>query len=305
MELRHLRFFVAVAEERSLTTAASKRLHTAQPSLSRQMRDLEYEVGVSLMTRSALGIELTAAGTIFLEHARLALAQVEAGTAAARRTAQPVKVIFGLGFLTGQEMQWLPQAMRILRDDLPNINVTISSGYSPALADKVERGELDLAFMRAEVGYPDLEYHTVSAEPILAVLPRNHKLAATKTVRIRDLAHETYIGMSPTAPVLQGLIDAYLERSDVTITPGHRVDNLAMGLSMVASTRGFALIPAYVNNFLPRSVVSRPLTGDQPKIDLVVGYSNLNKSAVLRRFKSRLNELVAAKKPMRHTKLRH
>src|SRR5277367_2986214 len=107
MELRHLRFFVTVAEEGSLTLAAEKRLHTAQPSLSRQMRDLEFEVGVQLMTRSARGIELTPAGRAFLDHARLALAQVEAAGAAARRAAAPQKAAFALGFLTGQEMDWL------------------------------------------------------------------------------------------------------------------------------------------------------------------------------------------------------
>src|ERR1700761_8484661 len=104
MELRHLKFFVAVAEEGSLTTAAEKRLHTAQPSLSRQIRDLEYEVGAQLLTRSAKGVELTPAGRAFLDHARLALAQVEAAGVAARRASQPAKASFALGFLTGQEM---------------------------------------------------------------------------------------------------------------------------------------------------------------------------------------------------------
>ena len=85
MELRHLRYFIAVAEEGSLTLAAEKRLHTAQPSLSRQIRDLEYEVGVPLLNRSVHGIELTAAGRAFLDHARLALTQVEAAREAARR----------------------------------------------------------------------------------------------------------------------------------------------------------------------------------------------------------------------------
>ncbi len=197
MELRHLRFFVAVAEEGSLTTAASRRLHTAQPSLSRQMRDLEYEVGVPLMTRSPRGIALTPAGKIFLDHARLALAQVEAATTAARRIAQPAKASFALGFLTGQEMDWLPEAMRILRDDLPNIDVTISSGYSPTLAEGLERGELDLAFMRPERGFPELEYRTVVEEPILAVLPSDHRLAARKTVPIKDLAKETSSACPP------------------------------------------------------------------------------------------------------------
>ena len=107
MELRHLRYFVAVAEEGSLTVAATRRLHTAQPSLSRQIRDLEHEVGVALMTRNARGIELTAAGRAFLDHARLALAQVEAAREAARRAARPAKPSFALGFLTGQELEWL------------------------------------------------------------------------------------------------------------------------------------------------------------------------------------------------------
>src|SRR6202790_4100786 len=117
MELRHLRYFIAVAEEGSLTLAAEKRLHTAQPSLSRQIRDLEYEVGVELMSRSVHGIELTAAGRAFLDHARLALAQVDAAVEAARRAAQPLKPTFAMGFQTGHEVQWLPQATRLLHDE--------------------------------------------------------------------------------------------------------------------------------------------------------------------------------------------
>jgi LysR family transcriptional regulator, hca operon transcriptional activator len=111
MELRHLRYFVAVAEAGSLTAAAEKTLHTAQPSLSRQIRDLEYEVGVPLMNRSVHGIELTAAGRAFLDHARLALAQVEAATAAAQRAAHPEQRTLALGFLSGCEPEWLPGVM--------------------------------------------------------------------------------------------------------------------------------------------------------------------------------------------------
>src|SRR3954465_7854328 len=98
MELRHLRYFVAVAEEGSLTHAAERRLHTAQPSLSRQIRDLELEVGAQLIERGARGIARAAAGRVFLDHARLALLQVEAAGEAARRAAQPEKASFVLGF---------------------------------------------------------------------------------------------------------------------------------------------------------------------------------------------------------------
>src|SRR4051812_8229670 len=129
MELRHLRYFVAVAEEGSLTHAAERRLHTAQPS--RQIRDLELEVGVQLFVRSSRGIELTEAGGVFLDHVRLALLQVDAAGDAARRAAQPAKASFVLGFLTGHEVTWLPDALRILRDELPNIEVTIRANPRP------------------------------------------------------------------------------------------------------------------------------------------------------------------------------
>ena len=292
MELRHLRYFVAVAEEGSLTVAAERRLHTAQPSLSRQIRDLEYEVGTQLMVRSARGIELTAAGRVFLDHARLALAQVEAGREGARRAADPAKASFALGFLTGQEMNWLPEAMRILHDELPNLQVTISSQYSPDLADALIRGKLDVAFMRPEAQAPDLVFRVVIKEPLVVILPSDHRLAASEAIDPHDVAGETFISVSKTAPVLRVVIDDYLERLNLGITAEHEVDNLAMAMSLVASTRGVAFLPAYAQNFLPWSVISRPIKGDAPTIDLVIGYHRANASPTLKLFLSRLDELI-------------
>src|SRR5580658_8484019 len=177
MELRHLRYFVAVAEAGSLTVAAEKKLHTAQPSLSRQIRDLEYEVGVSLMNRSVHGIELTAAGRAFLDHARLALTQAEAAKEAARRAAQPARPTFALGFLTGKEIDWLPEAMRIIHDELPNMEVTVSSQNSPDLADDLMRGRLDAAFMRPEEPADELIYRHVITEPFVVIFRSDHRLA--------------------------------------------------------------------------------------------------------------------------------
>jgi len=293
MELRHLRYFIAVVETGSLTEAAVKRLHTSQPSLSRQIRDLEYQVGVELLSRGARGVELTAAGRAFLDHARLALAQVDAAAEAARRAAQPPKQTFALGFLTGQEMDWLPEAMRILRDELPNIEVTVSSRYSPDLAAALMRGRLDLAFLRPEPNVADLTYRTIAKEPLVVVLPSDHRLASHEAIRVQEIMGETFISVSNTAPVLRVVIDEYLQRSGIDITPDHEVDNLAMAMSLVASTRGIALLPAYARNFLPWSVVSRPLEGVAPTIDLVIGYSNANTSPILKLFLSRADELVA------------
>jgi LysR family transcriptional regulator, hca operon transcriptional activator len=293
MELRHFRYFVAVAEEGSLTVAAERRLHTAQPSLSRQIRDLEYEVGAQLMIRSARGIELTAAGRVFLDHARLALAQVEAGGEAARRAAQPAKPSFVLGFLTGQEMAWLPEAIRLLRDELPNLEITISSQYSPDLAAALVRGTLDVAFLRREARATDLMFKVVATEPFVVVLPSDHRLASYEAINPHDLVGETFIGVSNTAPVVRAVIDDYLKRSGIDFRPAHEADHLAMAMFFVASTRGVALLPAYARNLLPSSLISRPLQGDVPTIELVVGYSKMNTSPILKLFVSRIDDLIA------------
>ncbi|MDT5115848.1 MAG: LysR family transcriptional regulator, hca operon transcriptional activator, partial [Mycobacterium sp.] len=134
MELRHLRYFIAVAETGSLTEAAQRRLHTSQPSLSRQIRDLENQVGVDLLNRSVRGVELTDAGKAFLHHARLTLMQVDATVEAARKAGRPARKTFDIGFQTGHEMNWLPRATHLLRDQLTNIQIVVTSDLSPNLA---------------------------------------------------------------------------------------------------------------------------------------------------------------------------
>jgi LysR family transcriptional regulator, hca operon transcriptional activator len=291
MELRHLRYFVAVVEEGSLTTAAERRLHTSQPSLSRQIRDLEDQVGAELLSRSVHGVELTAAGKAFLDHARLALMQVEAAVEAARRAAQPDRKTFAIGFQTGQEMNWLPRAMHVLRDELQNIEVKISSDYSPNLAEALVRGRLDVAFLRVEPTF-ELEYKVVDHEPLIVLMPSDHDLAAGEAVRPQDFVGETFVGGAGKASVLHAVTEDYLRRSGLDIKFSHGVDNLAMAMSLVASTRGLALMPAYAKNLLPSSVVARPLEGDAPTIDLAVGYSKANSSPTLKLFLSRLDELM-------------
>jgi LysR family hca operon transcriptional activator len=294
MELRHLRYFVAVVEEGSLTTAAERRLHTSQPSQSRQIRDLEHQVGAELLSRSVHGIELTAAGKAFLDHARLALMQVDAAVEAARKAAEPARKTFAIGFQTGHEMNWLPRAMHVLRDELKNIQVTVTSDYSPDLAEALVRGRLDLAFLRMEPGY-DLAFHVVDREQLIVLMPSDHSLSSRKTVRAQDFVGEIFIGGSNKAGVLHAVTEDYLRRSGYDIKLVHGVDNMAMAISLVASTRGLALMPAYAENLLPWSVVSRPLEGEAPTIEVAVGYSTSNSSPILKLFLSRLEELRAAR----------
>lgn len=293
MELRHLRYFIAVAEEGSLTVAAKKRLHTAQPSLSRQIRDLEYEVGVPLLTRSVLGVDLTAAGRAFLDHARLALTQAEAAVDAARRAAQPAKQVFAVGFTTGQEVDWLPRATNLLRGELANIEIRVSSDHSATLATELLQGKLDIAFLRAEQ-IPDIEIRVIAKEPLVVILPSDHKLAHRKTVDVRNLVGETYIGISKVPRVLRRIIAGYFARHEIELAPSYEIDNYAMAISLVASTGGIALLPASARYFLPWSVVSRPLRGEAPTIDVAVGYHKANTSPTLKRFLSRIDGLAAS-----------
>jgi LysR family transcriptional regulator, hca operon transcriptional activator len=292
MELRHLRYFVAVAEEGSLTVAAEKRLHTAQPSLSRQIRDLEYEVGVPLLTRSVHGVELTAGGRAFLDHARLALTQAEAAAEAARRAAQPAKQIFAVGFTTGQEVDWLPRATSLLREELASIEIRVSSDHSATLANELVQGKLDIAFLRAEQ-IPDIEIRVIAKEPLVAILPSDHKLANRKTIDVKDFVGETYIGISNVPRVLRGIIGDYFTHRKLEIIPSFEIDNYAMAISLVASTHGVALLPASARHFLPWSVVSRPLKGEAPTVAVAVGYHKANTSPILKSFLSRIDNLVA------------
>jgi LysR family hca operon transcriptional activator len=236
---------------------------------------------------------LTAAGRAFLDHARLALSQVEAAGEAARRAAQPAKASFVMGFLTGTEMDWFTEAVRLLRDELPSTEVILVSQTSPELASALLRGKVDVAFLRPEPEMPDLVFKHLTSEPLLVILPSDHRLAKLDAISPRDIEGETFVNVSDTAPTLRVVIDDYLRKSGVSIATAHEAAGLSMAVSLIASTRGVALLPVYALNFLPRSVVGRPLAGSAPTIDLVLGYHKDNTSPLLKLFLSRIDELVA------------
>jgi LysR family hca operon transcriptional activator len=282
MELRHLRYFIAVAEEGSFTVAAQKRLYTAQPSLSRQMQDLEEEVGTLLLKRVARGVELTAAGRAFLEHARTALLQVDAAIEAARRAAEPTKSTFVVGFLTGYEIEWLPPLMRILHDALPTTEVVIHSQQTPDLVAGLLRGRVDIAFLRPGAAGDGLAYRLLTSEPMVVAMPAKHPLAVRRTIRPKDFRNQTIIGVrASTAPAVREITNRYAALHGIDLSPAHEVDNPSMAFSLITSTGGLCLLPLYVDRLRPPSVVSRPLEGIPPRIELAIGYSEANRSPLL------------------------
>ena len=149
-----------------------------------------------------------------------------------------------------------------------------------------------MAFLRREARATDLMFKVVDTEPFVVVLPGDHRLASREAINPHDMVGETFIAVSNTAPVGRKVVDDYLRRSGIDIKPDHEADHLAMAMSLVASTRGVALLPAYARNLLPASLTSRPLQGDVPTIDLVVGYSKTNTSPILKLFLSRIDDLI-------------
>ena len=133
----------------------------------------------------------------------------------------------------------------------------------------------------------------VDHEPLIVLMPSDHRLTSREAIHPREFVGEIFIGGSNKATVLRAVTEDYLRRSGLDIKLDHGVDNLAMAMSLVASTRGLALMPAYAENLLPWSVVSRPLEGEAPTIDLVIGYNKANTSQTLKLFLSRVDELIA------------
>jgi LysR family transcriptional regulator, hca operon transcriptional activator len=294
MELRHLRYFIAVADAGSLTVAAEQKLHTSQPSLSRQIRDLEQEVGVQLINRSAHGIELTSAGKAFLDHARTALLQAEAAKEAALRSAHLARPTFALGFLSGSEIGLLPEVSRILREDFPGIEIRLSSDYSPALAKALMRGKLEAAFMRLEEHMGDLAFRRVRTDPLIFVFPNDHRLASQEAVAPEEIANEAFLLPSNTAPAVRRVVLEFFAQVGVDPKPEHEVHNVVHAISMIASMRAVMLLPAYTKRFLPDSVTTRPVKGEAPTLDLIIAYSHANTSPILKLLLSRVGKLGAA-----------
>ena len=163
---------------------------------------------------------------------------------------------------------------------------------SPELADGLMQGKIDVALLRRETQTAGLTFKFLAKEPLLAILPARHRLARHRAVRPQDLARESFISTARVAPVLRAVIDDYAAKEGLTLKQNSDAETLSGGMSLVASTGGFTLLPLYVRNALIPSVVARPLRGEVPTIDLIMGYNNSNASPVLKKFLLRADELV-------------
>jgi len=189
-------------------------------------------------------------------------------------------------------MDWLPAVMEILRAELPSTEVVIHSQDSPDLAAGLIRGKIDLAFLRPEKQAPGLKFRPLRKDPLVVVMPRDHALAARSSIRPQDIAGQTFIGVSAVrAPTLHTVIGEYAKRTGISLKPEHQAENIAMAISLVASTGGICLLPLYAQNLLPKTVISRPIQGAPPMVELVIGYNEASTSPLLRFLLSKVEEL--------------
>ena len=225
---------------------------------------------------------------------------MDVGVEAARRLADPAKPYFVLGFMIGHESTWLPEALELLRDELPGAHVVVSSQASPQLALALSRGLIDAAFLRREKASSDLELRLLTREPLELFMRGDHRLAALKRINPQQILGERFLSISGNAlsgtgaaPALRTAIDAYLKRCGMQIKPNYEVDNLAGAMSLMTTTGCVALLPAYAKNLISGSIICKPLKGEVPTIDLCLGYRKGNESPILKVLLSKLDELIA------------
>ena len=270
MELRHIRYFIAVAEELNFTRAA-ERLRTAQPSLSQQIRDLEEEVGTPLLERTKRRVALTPAGRAFLDEARLVMAQTQRAVTMARRAAQPEPTRLAIGFLPSAEVKIFPSVLSGIRAQYPDIQVELRHMTTGEQRAALENGRIDVAFMRLPVDEVTLIRDVVLLEKIVVVLPENHELADLREIPLDMLAPFPYLRVAPShAGNLLEITEAHCRAMEVQLRPIQDVENVLTLLTLIGMGIGFGLLPDYAEHLVFKNVTTRPLAGSAPSVELAM-----------------------------------
>jgi DNA-binding transcriptional LysR family regulator len=290
MELRHLRYFVAVAEEGHITRAA-ERLGIQQPPLSQQIRALETELQVLLFRRKPRGVELTQAGQSLFAAAQAILRQVDHAVTAARRTARGEAGRIGLGFTSSASFHpFVPQAIRDYRDSHPLVALNLEESGTGELVGALLDERLDAAFVRSPIGAAaGIAVHAVLEEAMVAALPAGHALAAGGAARelaLADLAAETFIlYRRPLGPGLYDSIIAACQRAGYSPNIGQEAPRMLATLSLVAAGLGVTLVPQSMRRLRVHGVAYRPLDSAAGLVaPLNLAYRRGESSAAAQRF---------------------
>ncbi len=292
MELRHLRYFVAVAEELHFGRAA-QRLRMAQPPLSRQIRQLERDVGLLLLERTKRHVALTPAGRVLLDDARRLLAQAEEAISDARRAARGETGRLSVGFVGSATYDLLPQVLRVFHRRFPKVELLLHEWSSSVQQQAIVEGRLHIGFVRPAVLDDAIEARVMQREPMMLALPKGHRLTAETTVSLAALAREQFI-LFPREP-RPSFADQVIEwcgKAGFIPRVVQETQELQTAVSLVAADIGITLVPASVRNVRRDNVTFKPLTDPAPMTELTAVSRKGDQSPVLVAFLGILDEVA-------------
>ncbi len=283
MELRHLKYFVAVAEELNFRRAAEF-VHIAQPALSQQIKQLEDELGVALFARSRHKVELTAAGKTFYTSAQMILREAKRAVADARAVEQGEAGRITLGFVSSAAISVLPSLLAFIRTQLPRAEVELKELAPGEQIDALYHDRLDLGLFHAELKDAMFETAVVSRERLIIALPSANRLARHKQIDLREVAEETVI--IPARHATAGYFErarSVFQAAGVMPERIYHTSLLQTGVLLVGAGLGISLVPESFQRMKVQGVAYRPLTDAAPTIDLIAAWRRDNTSPLLGR----------------------
>jgi DNA-binding transcriptional LysR family regulator len=286
MELRHLRYFVAVAEERHFTRAA-ERLGIGQPPLSQQIQQLERELGARLFRRLSRGVELTEVGQVFLGDARATLAAAEQALINARRAARGEFGTLHIGFTVSASFHpFLPQVILQFRESHPEITLTLREGNSSEMLADVRDGRLDLALVRPPSRqFEQLEIEPLFDEDMLIVLSERHPLSTRASLTLAELAGEDFVLYArQTGPGVFDAIVAACRAAGFSPNVTQEAPQMSSTINLVAAGLGVSIVPAAIRSFRAQGVRYLPITGIAPRAPLSLAYRRFERAGTVQRF---------------------
>lgn len=281
MELRHLRYFIAVAEELHFGRAA-ERLHIAQPPLSHQIRQLEEEIGVRLFQRTKRRVELTAAGEVFLRESLKAMAQIEQAVGEAQRASRGEVGQLVIGFIQSAAINVLPGILQTFRDRFPKVDIKLREATPTQVHHDLIGGQIQIGFLRPPINHDALECESVLSEPILVALPKAHPLARQKKLALKSLSTERFI-MFPRAagPGFYDQLVSICREAGFSPAVSQEAVQMQTILGLVAGGMGIALIPASIRSLRSDGVIYREIRELVSQAEMVVAWRRDNQSPTL------------------------
>ena len=281
MELRHLRYFVAVAEELNFTKAA-QRMCTVQPSLSQQIKDLENEVGVQLLIRSNRKVELTEEGKAFLKQAILSLEHAELAIQEARKVANLQKDQLNIGFVPVAEMKIFPYIMPNIRAHFPELKIHFHSLTDADQFKALKNAEIDIAFTRYQDQSSDIECVQIFNEPLALIVPKDDPITEQRHVSVKNFNGQNFvISDEDASPQLHKIITDYFKESKLNVNIVQHSTNILLNVNLVGMGVGWSIVPAYVIPLLGDKIVVKNTIEPLPMIGLYASYRKAQKNEAI------------------------